>query len=137
PETAFIDARGMLGALTACERNLRGEIYGDAPPFLTEMRFTDLSAEGMNDNPGTNQNLDNMVTPTSNLNGGNTNKIAWYWNQWYLSIRYANVVIDRIDDATFASEEERNAILGSAYFHRAYAYYRLTHQFGDVPFIGR
>jgi hypothetical protein len=42
-------------------------------------------------------------------------------------------VITRIDNATYSSEEERNAILGSAYFHRALRYYRLTHQFGDVP----
>jgi starch-binding outer membrane protein, SusD/RagB family len=137
PETAFIDERGLYGALTACERNLRGEMYGDAPPILTEMFFSDLSAEGMNDNPGTNQNLNNMVTPTSNLNNPNGNRIGWYWNEWYLGIRYANVVIARIDQAKIASEATRNAILGAAYFHRAYRYYRLTQQFGDVPFIGR
>ncbi len=137
PETAFTDARGMMGALTACERDMRSEIYGDAPPYLTEMMFSDLTVEGMNDNPGTNQNLNNMVTPTSNLNNANGNRIGWYWNQWYLGIRYANVVIARIDAADFASEQERNAILGAAYFHRAYRYYRLTQQFGDVPFIGR
>lgn len=137
PETAFIDARGMLAALTACERNMREEIYGDAPPFLTELMFSDVTVEGMNDNPGTNQNADNMVTPTSNLNNGNGNRIGWHWNNRFLGIRYANVVIARIDQATFANEAERNAILGSAYFHRAYRYYRLTQQFGDVPFIGR
>jgi hypothetical protein len=137
PETAFQDARGLMGALTACERNLRGEVYGDASPILTEMMFSDLCVEGMNDNPGTNQNLNNMVTPTSNLNNPNGNRIGWYWNEWYLGIRYANVVIARIDEAKLAGEEERNAILGAAYFHRAYRYYRLTQQFGDVPFIGR
>jgi len=137
PETAFIDERGLYGALTACERNLRGEMYGDGPPILTEMFFSDLTAEGMNDNPGTNQNLNNMVTPTSNLNNPNGNRIAWYWNEWYLGIRYANLVIARIDEANIKSEATRNAILGSAYFHRAYRYYRLTQQFGDVPFIGR
>ena len=137
PETAFKDARGLMGALTACERDMRGEIYGDASPILTEMMFSDLAAEGMNDNPGTNQNLNNMVTPTSNLDNGNGNRIGWYWNAWYLGIRYANLVIARIDDAELGSEEERNAILGAAYFHRAYRYYRLTQQFGDVPFIGR
>jgi hypothetical protein len=137
PETAFIDERGLYGALTACERNLRLEIYGDAPPVLTEMMFSDLTVEGMNDNPGTNQNLNSMVTPTSNLNLDNGNKIGWYWNQWYLGIRYANVVIARIDDANLSSKKIRNEILGSAYFHRAYRYYRLTQQFGDVPFIGR
>lgn len=137
PETAFVDVGGLYGALTACEKDLRGEMYGDASPILTEMMFSDMSVEGMNDNPGTNQNLNTMVTPTSNLNNGNGNRIGWYWSGWYLGIRYANVVIARIDDAKISSQEERNAILGAAYFHRAYRYYRLTQQFGDVPFIGR
>lgn len=26
-------------------------------------------------------------------------------------------------------------MLGSAFFHRAYRYYRAVHQFGDVPFL--
>ncbi|MGN6342860.1 MAG: RagB/SusD family nutrient uptake outer membrane protein [Ginsengibacter sp.] len=137
PETAFVDAGGLYGALTACERDLRGEMYGDGSPVLTELMFSDMSAEGMNDNPGTNQNLNTMVTPTSNLDNINGNRIRWYWNDWYLGIRYANVVIARIDDTKLSSDEERNAILGAAYFHRAYRYYRLTQQFGDVPFIGR
>jgi len=51
--------------------------------------------------------------------------------------QYANLVITRIDVAAFANEAERNAVLGMAYFHRSYWYYRLTNQFGDVPFIGK
>ena len=35
-----------------------------------------------------------------------------------------------------ASEEDRNACLAEGYFHRAYWYYLLTNQFGDVPWIG-
>src|SRR5690606_26233212 len=35
----------------------------------------------------------------------------------------------------FRSEAEKNHLLGSAYFHRAARYYRLVHQFGDVPLI--
>ena len=37
--------------------------------------------------------------------------------------------------AEYSSEEERNAVLGTAYFHRAFWYYTLVHQFGDVPWI--
>ncbi|WP_336516351.1 RagB/SusD family nutrient uptake outer membrane protein [Pollutibacter soli] len=137
PESAFKDPRGIQGALAACDADIRNEMYGDAPPYLTEMMFSDLAAEGMNDNPGTNQNLNNMVTPTSNLDNGNGNRIGWFWNRHYLGIRYANVVIARIDDPVWPTEADRNATLGSAYFHRAMRYYRLVHQFGDVPFIGR
>lgn len=137
PENALVDARGMYAALTACERNMRYEWYGDGAPMITELVFSEICVEGTTDKPGPAQNLNIQITPTSNLNSTDFNKIGWYWYEGYKGIKYANVVIDRIDDATYESEEERNAVLGSAYFHRAYRYYRLTQQFGDVPFIGR
>jgi hypothetical protein len=136
PENALIDAKGMYAALTACERNMRYEWYGDTPPFVTELVFSEICVEGTTDKPGPAQNLNIQITPTSQLNHVDYNKIGWYWYEGYKGIKYANVVISRIDDATYKDEAERNAVLGSAYFHRAFRYYRLTQQFGDVPFIG-
>lgn len=127
----------MYAALTACERNMRYEWYGDGSPIITELVFSEVCVEGTTDKPGPAQNLNIQITPTSELNHVDFNRIGWYWYEGYKGIKYANVVIERIDDATYTSEEERNAVLGSAYFHRAYRYYRLTQQFGDVPFIGR
>ena len=43
--------------------------------------------------------------------------------------------MSRIDNGKYKDEAERNAVLGAAYFQRAYRYYKLTHQFGDVPFL--
>ncbi|MEI6137903.1 MAG: RagB/SusD family nutrient uptake outer membrane protein [Mariniphaga sp.] len=137
PENAFVDARGMYGALTACERNMRYEWYGDAAPIITELVFSEVCVEGTTDKPGPAQNLNIQITPSSQLNSGDYNKIGWYWLEGYKGIKYANVVISRINSATFTSEAEKNAVLGSAYFHRAFRYYRLTQQFGDIPFIGR
>lgn len=137
PENALVDARGMYAALTACERNMRYEWYGDGSPIITELVFSEICVEGTTDKPGPAQNMNIQITPTSQLNHTDFNRIGWYWYEGYKGIKYANVVIERIDDATYTSEAERNAVLGSAYFHRAYRYYRLTQQFGDVPFIGR
>ncbi len=53
----------------------------------------------------------------------------------YRGLKYANTIISRIDAATYASKDERNQILGAAYFQRAMRYYRLTNQFGDVPAV--
>jgi hypothetical protein len=137
PENALVDAKGMYAALTACERNMRYEWYGDGAPMITELVFSEVCVEGTTDKPGPAQNLNIQITPTSNLNSADFNRIGWYWYEGYKGIKYANVVIERIDDATYKDEAERNAVLGSAYFHRAFRYYRLTQQFGDVPFIGR
>lgn len=70
-----------------------------------------------------------------NLNSPNANRVGWYWNEAYDNIRYANTVITRIDEATYSSEQEKNEILATAYFFRAYHYYRLINQFGDVPLL--
>src|SRR5690606_2801866 len=75
------------------------------------------------------------ITPDAQLNHTDYNKIGWYWLEGYKGIKYANVAISRIDQPTYKSEEERNALLGAAYFHRAFRYYRLVHQFGDIPLI--
>src|SRR5665647_1189658 len=137
PENAFVDARGMYGALTACERNMRYEWYGDGSPIVTELLFSEVCVEGTTDKPGPAMNMNIQITPSSQLNNGDYNKIGWFWFEGYKGIKYANVVISRIDQTKFTNEAERNAVLGSAYFHRAYRYYRLTQQFGDIPFIGK
>jgi hypothetical protein len=136
PENAYVDADGMYGALTACERNMRHEFFGDASPIITEYVFSDMCVEGTTDKSGPAQDLNLLITPTAQLNSGDYNKIGWYWYEGYKGIKYANVVVSRIDDATYKDEAERNAVLSAAYFHRAYRYYRLANQFGDIPYIG-
>ena len=63
--------------------------------------------------------------------------MQWYWDEGFKGIKYANIVLSRIDAGTYKDEAERNAVLGTAYFQRAYRYYKLTHQFGNVPFLDR
>lgn len=135
PENAYIDAAGMRTALVACARNARIEYYGDNPPILTEMLFSEITVEGTTDKSGPAQDLNLLITPDAATiyNDADHARLQFYWREAYRGIKYANTVITRIDDAKYSSEAERNAILGSAYFHRALRYYRLTHQFGDVP----
>lgn len=135
PENTYNNAEGMRAGLVACAKNLRGEWYGDAPPIITEMIFSEVAVEGTTDKSGPAQNLNHLITPDAELNSDNYNRIGWYWDEGYKGIKYANTVITRIDDAEYDSEVEKNKILGSAYFFRAYNYYRLVHQFGDVPLI--
>jgi len=59
--------------------------------------------------------------------------LCWYWERWYLVIRLANTVTTRIEENKTIADDKKKIILGKAYFYRAYAYYRLTHEFGDVP----
>lgn len=126
----------MRAALVACNGNLRIEYHGGNPPILTEMLFTEIAVEGTTDKSGPAQDLNLLITPDLvTFNNDDRNKIYVYWDTAYAAIKYANTVISRIDNAKYASPAERNAILGAAYFHRALRYYRLTHQFGDVPAV--
>ena len=79
--------------------------------------------------------MDNSLLPDAKLNDTNYTKVGWYWYEGYKAIKYANVVISRIDAASYKDEAERNAVLGAAYFQRAYRYFKLTHQFGNIPYI--
>jgi starch-binding outer membrane protein, SusD/RagB family len=136
PSNAYVDAAGMRAALVACARNARIEYSGDNPPILTEMLFSEITVEGTTDKSGPAVDLDLLITPDLvTFNNADRNKIYWYWTEGYRGIKYANSVITRIDEATYQNEAERNAILGSAYFHRAFRYYKLTNQFGDVPAV--
>ena len=136
PSQTYVDATAMRSALAACARNLRFEYYGGNPAILTEMLFTEIAVEGTTDKSGPAVDLNLLITPDGvQENNDDHNKIYVYWTEGYNGIKYANTIISRIDNATYASAAERNAILGAAYFHRALRYYKLTNQFGDVPAI--
>jgi hypothetical protein len=133
PDVTLTSVPAMQAALSYLSKNLRAEFFGDSAPMLTESIFSDVAVEGTTDKTTPAQDLNVRITPTANLNSDDYNKIGWYWKQWYQGVRYANTIISRIDNVKYTSDAQRNNILGSAYFHRAYCYYRLVHEFGDVP----
>jgi hypothetical protein len=127
--TAMKAALNGLGAAT------RREFFGDSAPMLTESIFSDVAVEGTTDKNTPAQDLISRITPDANLNSDDYNKIGWYWDNEFVAVRQANTIITNINLPSYASEAEKNSILGSALFYRAYNYYRLVHQFGDVPFL--
>lgn len=135
PDNVYVDADGFYASITTCERNARHEFFGDSAPILTEMIQADICVEGTTDKAGPQMDMDVTLLPDNELNNGDRTKVGWYWYEGFKGIKYANVVISRIDNAKWTNEAERNAVLGAAYFQRAYRYYKLTHQFGDVPYI--
>jgi len=135
PGNALNTPEGLNSLLSRALVNIRAEYYGDGAPMITENVFSEVAIEGTTDKAGPAQDLNLQILPDANLNSSNTNRIGWFWENFYENIKFANTVIGRIDDAEFDSAEQRGDVLGRAMFHRAYAYYRLVHQFGDVPFV--
>lgn len=136
PENTYVNAEGLYAALTACERNMRHEYFGDGAPILTEMFLTDLAVHGKTDESASFVDLDNEMLPARTKNDMK-GKNKWYWEEGFKGIKYANIAISRLDAAKYKDEAERKAVLGAAYFQRAYRYYKLTHQFGDVPYLNK
>lgn len=135
PEDTYVDAEGFEATLAACEAQMHDEYNGDGCPILTEMIQSDLCVEGTTDKAGPQMDMDKALLPDAELNNVDYTKVGWYWSHAYEAIKSANIIIVRIDGGKFSSEKERNRILGQAYFHRAYWYYKLVHQFGNVPFV--
>jgi len=132
-EFTFVDAVGFNAALNGCARTLKNEWYGDGAPIISETIFSEIAVEGTDDKTGPAQNLDVLIKPDANLNSVDANKIGWYWEQEWIGIRLANTIISRLPAAEAINDSTKNVIKGKAYFYRAYNYYRLTNQFGDVP----
>lgn len=134
PENALVDKKGMEASLAACGSLVRNEFYSHAAMIMAEYIFSDVAIMG-GDDDNIPIDLDVAILPDAKDGLDKDTKIRPYWEQWWNMIKYANVIIGQIDNAKFDTEAERNGILGEAYFYRAFAYYRLVHQFGDVPLI--
>lgn len=135
PENTYTDAEGLEAALFACEAVMHNEYNGDGCAILTEMIQSDICVEGTTDKAGPQMDMDNSLLPDAQLNNMDYTRVGWYWTNGYKAIQYANTIIARSEGIEFTSEQEKNSILGQAYFHRAYWYYKLVHQFGDVPYL--
>lgn len=145
PEKTYTTAAALQDALVACERNLRYEWYGDGAPIITQLIFSDAAVDGTSDKSGPAQDMNVDITPdaiTSGHDNADHNRIYWYWDQSYFRLKYANTVLAYIDvpkwDTTKPDQlAQRNALIGSAYFFRAYTYYELCNSFGNVPYAGK
>jgi len=135
PQSSLTTLVAMKAALNNLGSQVRGEYFGDSAPMLTESIFSDVAVEGTTDKSTPAQDLITRITPDAELNNNDFNKIGYYWTEGFRGVRFANTIITNIDNVKWSSDAEKNSVLGSAYFYRAYFYYRLVHQFGDVPLL--
>lgn len=135
PENVLIDEAGLQAVLDKALTSFRGEFCTDQAPFLTNLKYSDVAVDGTTDKAAPWQDLDNQMLPDGRNDDFAYTRIGWYWDNSYINIKDCNTVINRIDEASFKSEESKNKLLGSAYFMRAYRYYMKTLQYGDVPLV--
>lgn len=136
PENTYVDENGFYSAIGNCEHLMRDYYCGTHTALAHQLRVSDLGALGNKDVAGGMTDLDLYMIPT--LTAANeTNRIGFFWESAYEAIKTANIVIKRIDNvADNMTPAQAAAIKGQGYFHRAWAFYNLVHEFGDVPWIG-
>ncbi|MCW0484550.1 RagB/SusD family nutrient uptake outer membrane protein [Gaoshiqia sediminis] len=135
PENVLVDENGLQAVLDNALIKLRDEYCTDQAPFMVNMKYSDLAVDGSTDKATPWQDLNKQMTPDGQNNHFAYTRIGWYWDESYRIIKDCNTVITRIDQAEFSSEASKKALLGSAYFLRAYRYYTKTLQYGDVPLV--
>ena len=143
PTTTFSTESGLSAALAQADRNLK-LYYTTASdvllPVATEFLFSDMLVVAATDKQAGIYDIANDLIPSSGYlsasdDGTHMHSIMHFWNENYAGIKYANTIIGYAPKVTTLDEATRNAYIGRAYFHRAFRYYALVHQFGDVPLI--
>lgn len=132
PENTYVTKEGLEGALISCRAAIRPEFIGNNSYMCTELMTSDVAVAG-NIVAQALKNFEIQLKPGAY---GDT-QIGTFWSSGYSAIQKANTVISRVQVATGITEVDRNMILAEGYFHRAYWYYKLVNQFGDVPFIDK
>jgi len=135
PGVTFTTKEGLAAAITACNRNLSHVWYGENAPILTDLLFSEAAVSGITDKSGPAQDLNALITPTSNNDDIATNRINYFWKEGYNGIKYANTIISNVDRVPNLDATLKDQMLGMAYFHRAFRYMWLVFDFGDIPLL--
>jgi len=118
--TAIAGAYALLRSVLL--NNTSFHVYGDA----TAKEFSILSGP---DNA--NYNISNGEFTGLNVGSG-----YWNWQNYYQLLQQINLIIVKVPQIpinTFANQDDKNKIIGEAYFLRAFTYFYMSRVWGDVP----
>ncbi len=141
PEATYTSESGLMSSMAICDRHLKNYYahdHGEMTPIGTEYMFSDLMVASNTDKTAMLCDVASALTPTSESGGNHLNRsnsIDYHWNETFNGIKYANTILAYVDDIETMNEETKNTYKGRAYFHRAFRYYNLVFQFGDVPLV--
>ena len=110
-----------------------------ASPFNGEMAFSNMSygvdefRVGGDPSNGMYNSYGNTFGPIISINNANTVLAHAQWDNLYLGIGSANLIIENASASASTSDAIKKTALGEGYFFRAYNYLRLVSQYGAVP----
>lgn len=141
PEQTYSTESGLKSVLAIADRQLKRYYTtggDDLFPLVSEYTFSDLMVPSLTDKTDLLDNVAQKLTPNSDQSTqqdlSRVSTLWFFWDQTTKGIRNANSILTYIDNIDL-SEEIKNKYIGQAYFHRAFRYYLLVFQYGDVPFM--
>ena len=122
----------MNQAVLSAYSSLR-TFYNSQAFVLGEIMSDNTCYSWLAGNPAYEKGIDEFASPLLSENGYSTN----CWNNCYNTILRANIVIGKIDNATFENESLRNQYKAEASFIRALMYFWLNRVFGGTDLNGQ
>lgn len=110
-----------------------------ATQFNGEIAFSYMSSgtdefrTGGDPSNGMYNSYGNTFGPFVTPNNANTVTANSLWDNLYLGINDANIIIENATASTSTSDAIKKTALGEGYFFRAYNYLRLVSQYGAIP----
>ncbi|WP_183567323.1 RagB/SusD family nutrient uptake outer membrane protein [Mucilaginibacter sp. SP1R1] len=118
--TAIAGAYSLLRSVLLS--NYSFHVYGDVP--ASEFNIN----SGLDD---ANYNISNGEFTGLNVGPG-----IWNWLNYYQLLQQVNLIINKVPGipiTKFSNQDDKNKIIGEAYYLRAFTYFYMSRVWGDVP----
>lgn len=124
-EIVFSTEAGINALVNSAYVNFGSQFYGREDILMLTEGGTDLWINIANSGYGRQMTKYEELFAT-------TGQLRNTWNRLYEIVNYCNAGLERIVEVPFGNEEEKNARIGELSFLRAFAYWHLVEQFGNI-----
>ena len=126
---SFVTYENYQGALTDIYAQVRNLKFNANENGYAHLYGTDMMINARRTIDGLRfGNYSVALNPTSGIP-------LYHWNGLYKIITSANSIIDRLEENTVLTEEEKKSVAAEAHFFRAFGYRNLVYLFGGVPLL--
>lgn len=109
---------------------------GDAESAVSELyNYLPETSEMMDEEINSDNAIHGIKWAAGNIAYGIYDPADFSWSRNYEAIRIANLVLKKAPEIEGVKSEDIKSILGEAYFFRAYQYWTLIRNYGNVPYV--
>ena len=103
-------------------------MFNNQSVYINDLQ-TDYVKAGAQTNSAHIRELSNFAVQPTNL------FVNYAWEEHYTAINRANVVIEKVTNASFLDEQAKQNYINEARFLRGFTYFNLVRYFGGVPIV--